>query len=182
MSTSRISSSVDAPAEIGRERADGGADRERDRGCDDADEQAQPQAVENSGEHVAALVVGAEQIEPARRSRARAGGSMLSMIDSWREVVGILRRDPGREEREHDQQRRRRRAPTTAMRLSANSRQASASARLAGVRGVADAGCRRAAPCSRLRSGEANARIEQRIDHVDDEIDHARTSRTTTIR
>ena len=47
----------------------------------DADEQAQ-QAGEDRREHVAALVVGAEQVERPSKPRAR-GGSMLSITESW---------------------------------------------------------------------------------------------------
>ena len=79
----RMTTRLDAPAGIGRDDADGGADEAGDEDRAAPTPERDAQAVEDGREHVAALLVRAEQIgEPAVRVRS-PGGSMLSMMSSW---------------------------------------------------------------------------------------------------
>ncbi len=79
--------------EIGGAQADQRAEAAADHDGDDADAQRGAQAEQDAAQHVAALVVGAQQEVGAARAADRAEAQPHV------EGVGIERRDPGREDR-----------------------------------------------------------------------------------
>lgn len=88
-------------AGIGGCQAESGADDEGDGRRSKTDDQADPQTVENSGKHVAPLIVRAEQESEAGgrlRSRRHAAIHYVKL----HQVVGILRRQHRREDRQQD--------------------------------------------------------------------------------
>ena len=88
---------------IGREQAERGADDTGQQRRSRADGQGDAKPVHDAGQHVPPLVVGAEPEGrgPVARDAARLDPSIHDVEHG--EVVGVLRRDPGREDREqHD--------------------------------------------------------------------------------
>ena len=111
---------IGAAADIGGDQAERGADDAGDERGADTDAEGDAQAVEDAGEHVAALVVGAERVGVAG---GRCGTRRQAAVHDveLREVVGVLRRDQrGEDRREADQdednQRRRARRATRRIR------------------------------------------------------------------
>jgi hypothetical protein len=94
---------VDLSTEVCRHDADRGAGRERNDGRDDADEQAEAQAVEDRRHHVAALLIGAEPIELAVEAALARRQHVVHDVQ-LSEIIRVLRRNPGREDRHDDQQ------------------------------------------------------------------------------
>ena len=69
-----------------------------------ADAEAGAQPVEDRRQHVAALIVGAEPIGPAGRRVLARRQAPVEQIERG-EVVGVLRRDQRREDRDHQDHR-----------------------------------------------------------------------------
>ena len=94
---------LDPAAGIRRQDAERGAERHCHRPRRDAHLQGDPQAVEDRGEQVAPLRIGPEPMHiPARTHEARRAPRIAQV--QIRQVVGILRRDPGRQQRGRDHQ------------------------------------------------------------------------------
>ena len=89
---------VEPSATIARDepQADAQHDRERDRS--DPDEQGDARAEHDGGEHIAALIVGAEQIFGLGALHAVGRCQRVGQVECG-EVEGVMRRNPGREER-----------------------------------------------------------------------------------
>ena len=127
------------------------------------DREARAQAVDHGRQHVAALPVRAEPVDPARHA-LRARGELGIHDADLHQVVGVLRRKPGTDKRGEKQAGaadRRRSSPWGSCRMPLRARPR-----------------RRLGARSRKRNRghaalpEADARIEQRIEDVDHEVDH----------
>ena len=89
----------DPPAEIGRARAERGAEDERHSSGRDADLDRDAQAVKDRREKIAALRVGAEDVHVAARPDKTRRAARVHQHET-REIVRILRRDQRRQQRD----------------------------------------------------------------------------------
>ena len=99
---------IGTPAHVGGQHADHRADQQGDEGGRGAHQQRDAQAVEDAGEHVAALVIRTEDRRLAvAQLRARFQARVHDV--QLRQVIRVLRRDPRREDgdEQHHQQHQR---------------------------------------------------------------------------
>ena len=100
MSARRMIPASTKRAEVRRRQSQRETDRQRQHRARDAHEERDADAVEDRRQHVAALVVGAEPVGLAGGSRALSGRELGIEHVELREVVGVLRRDERRRQRE----------------------------------------------------------------------------------
>ena len=99
-SATRMMNASSRAADVARDEAERDAERpSRTRPRRAPTSERDARAVDDRREHVAALVVGAEQVAAGCRRSVQAGGVNASSRLSVCEVERVVRRDPGREQR-----------------------------------------------------------------------------------
>ena len=90
---------LDPPADVGREQPDAGPDHHRQKAGEHTDRERDPEPVEDGAVQVAPGAVGAQPERVAVKT-FRTGRLTGIQNGHLREVIGVLRRDPGRQQGE----------------------------------------------------------------------------------